>query len=922
MDNLYRDLRNSILKKEVKIAVVGLGYVGLPLALEFSKVGFEVLGIDVDKDRIEHIRRRVSYITDVPTKELKKAISAGKFSASGGFTTLHRADVIIICVPTPLKRKYHPNISYIRQAVKSIAKNMKNGCLIVLESTTYPGTTQELILPLLEDHNLRHGRDFYLSFSPERIDPGNKDYPVHKIPKVVGGINKEATELAVLVYKNIIEKVVPVSSARVAEVVKLLENTFRLVNIGLIDELAMMAHKMKIDIWEVIEAAKTKPFGFMPFYPGPGVGGHCLDKEESIFVKEDNYLKGMQMYDFVNYIQGREDRDVEVLSFDPLKKTSVFKKVTAASVRPYFGQMVNITTQDGRRLKVTELHPMFVYNTDSWQLKYAKDLQRGDCLPLYLGLPRFSNISNPMVDLIEHVKQKGLGLAGKIRVKPVGFSWKDYALEIKSVLRKINKDKLPDNCWEYLSNNWLPLEHFYEIEKLRHIEHSKVKLVSGRGASYSEMPAQIALDADFCRLVGYYLSEGCYTKDKSARIRFSFNCSEKEYIQDTVNILASLGIKTSIYQSKKCRTSCIKVSSNLFGFLIRDILDCGSNCYNMKIPAQIFSLGKEEKIGVLCGIFRGDACVEHFFGKWRYRKNQKNYFHNVNTANISFFTSSQKLFQQLVILLHDLGIIPSFKRRKYTLSIFGYKQLGFFRDIFAGKKKEILLKYLALNKNKPVNKTFKREKGFATVKVKDISLTKGDLVYSIETVKPHSFVTSFGIAVHNCIPKDPLYLYWKARHHGFKPKFIKLASNIISRMPEYITERVVDLLRHKTPSCVKATKGRQDAGSKIQVLVVGATYKKDIKDLRKSPAIDMIDAFHKKGIKVGYYDPLIPYLKINHVNLKSIGLSREALGRFDCTVIATDHSNVDYDFILKHSRQIFDTRNVYRNIDDKKIARL
>jgi UDP-N-acetyl-D-glucosamine dehydrogenase len=358
--------------------------------------------------------------------------------------SLTEVDVIIICVPTPLKRKYHPNVSYIRQAVKSIAKNMKRGCLIILESTTYPGTTEEMILPLLEDHNLKHGRDFYLSFSPERIDPGNKDYPVHKIPKVVGGINKEATQLSALVYKNIIEKVVPVSSARVAEVVKLLENTFRLINIGLIDELAMMAHRMNINIWEVIEAASTKPFGFMPFYPGPGVGGHC-------------------------------------------------------------------------------------------------------------------------------------------------------------------------------------------------------------------------------------------------------------------------------------------------------------------------------------------------------------------------------------------------------------------------------------------------------------------------------------------IPKDPLYLYWKARHHGFKPKFIKLASNIISQMPEYITERVVDLLKRKTQDAGRRT---HDAGHRTQVLVVGVTYKKDIKDLRKSPAIDMIDAFHKKGLRVAYYDPMIPYLKINHVNLKSIVLSREGLGRFDCAVIATDHSGVDYGFILKSSNLVFDTRNVYRGINDEKIVRL
>ena len=279
MGGNFPGLKKMIAAKKAKIAVVGLGYVGLPLALAFAKKGINVLGIEIDKDRLENIRKKTSYITDVSTKVLRTALSSGKFRAEGDFSSLGDCDVIIICVPTPLKRKYNPNIAYIKQAVKSIAKNIKKASLVILESTTYPGTTEEVILPLMEAAGLKHGRDFCLSFSPERIDPGNKSYPVHKIPKIVGGISPEATALAALVYRSIINKVVPVSSARVAEFTKLLENTFRLVNIGLIDELAMMAHKMGIAIWEVIDAASTKPFGFMPFYPGPGVGGHCIPKD-------------------------------------------------------------------------------------------------------------------------------------------------------------------------------------------------------------------------------------------------------------------------------------------------------------------------------------------------------------------------------------------------------------------------------------------------------------------------------------------------------------------------------------------------------------------------------------------------------------------------------------------------------------------
>jgi UDP-N-acetyl-D-glucosamine dehydrogenase len=436
MENQIKEFKKRIFQKKIKIAVVGLGYVGLPLALEFAKKGFAVLGIEIDRDRLAHIQRKESYITDISTKELRKVLAKATFSASSDFGRLKEIDVIIICVPTPLKRKYHPNISYIRQAVESIAKNIKKPSLVILESTTYPGTTEEVILPLLKQRGLKHNQDFYLCFSPERIDPGNKIYTVDKIPKVVGGVSREAAELASLVYGNIIEKVVPVSSARTAEAVKLLENTFRLINIGLIDELAMMAHKMKIDIWEVIQAAKTKPFGFMPFYPGPGVGGHC-------------------------------------------------------------------------------------------------------------------------------------------------------------------------------------------------------------------------------------------------------------------------------------------------------------------------------------------------------------------------------------------------------------------------------------------------------------------------------------------IPKDPLYLYWKAKVHGFKPRFIKLASDVITAMPEYVVWRLEDILAQEDKALADS-----------RILAVGITYKKDIKDLRKSPGLDVLEILHKRHCRIGYYDPLIPYLKWNHLNLKSIDWNARKLGRFDCAVILAEHSRIDYAFLLRHSRRIFDTRNVYKGKCKRKVIRL
>jgi len=276
---MYVQLKNKIKNKKARIAVIGLGYVGLPLAVDFARKGFKVIGIDTDSDRVENVKKGRSYIVDISSQELRSALKNSRLSATTNFKIIKDIDIIFICVPTPLKNKFTPNIAYILEAVKSIQRFHKKGALIILESTTYPGTTEEVILPMLEVGRHKVGRDFYLGFSPERIDPGNRIYNLQKTPKVVSGVTKECGHLAEAIYRHIITKVVPVSSPRVAETVKLLENTFRIVNIGMINELAMMCQKLKVNIWEVVDAAKTKPFGFMPFYPGPGVGGHCIPKD-------------------------------------------------------------------------------------------------------------------------------------------------------------------------------------------------------------------------------------------------------------------------------------------------------------------------------------------------------------------------------------------------------------------------------------------------------------------------------------------------------------------------------------------------------------------------------------------------------------------------------------------------------------------
>jgi len=269
-------LHAKISQKRARLGVIGLGYVGLPLAVEFAKAGFDVTGIDLSQEKVDLFNQGQSYIKDVADSEMSPLIGSGKLRATTDFSVIRELDTVDICVPTPLRKTKDPDMSYVVAATESIAAHLHPGLLIMLGSTTYPGTTNELVLPKLETSGLRVGKDFFLCFSPERVDPGNAKYQTHNIPKVVGGITPACTQLGALLYSQTLETVVPVSSTRVAEMVKLLENTFRLINIGLVNELAVMCDRMKIDVWEVIDAAATKPFGFMPFYPGPGLGGHCI----------------------------------------------------------------------------------------------------------------------------------------------------------------------------------------------------------------------------------------------------------------------------------------------------------------------------------------------------------------------------------------------------------------------------------------------------------------------------------------------------------------------------------------------------------------------------------------------------------------------------------------------------------------------
>jgi len=915
MDN-YKLLRKKIVKKEAKLCIIGLGYVGLPLAAAFAKKGYFVYGLDTSASRINKLRRGIRYIVDVDPKEVSLLIKRNHFCPTTEGKILEEADVIIVCVPTPLRKVKIPDVSYIIAAAKTIKKHMRRGQLIILESTSYPATTREVVLPILRSSGLKEKKDFFLCFSPERVNPGDKKFPLTKIPKIIGGISQKSSWLAKDLYSVIIKKVFVVSSPEVAETSKLLENTFRLVNIALANEFAMVCNKLGIKLREVIEAAKTKPFGFMPFYPGPGVGGHCLAGRESVLVRDEKGVcsvrflnelfeavksHGYQKYDFKG-IKFLKPKNFKILSFDLQRAKPIFKDIKLLTRRKVNEEVYKITTEGNRKVIVTDKHPMIVKTDSGFAFKWAKELKEKEEIPFALGLPS-SKPGLSEIDVIKEIKKSFL--SRRVRVKSKYFDWRKYRLQIKKLGIK------SEDIHDYIRGNYLPLKYFIAAEKNNYfkISHDKLFLCSGRGPSYSEFPAVITLDNDFWRFIGYYLSEGCITEDGSLRVRITFNSDEKEYIDDVFRILDKKGIKYSSYKSKRWNSFHIKISSNVLGFIIKDVLSCGINSYTMRIPDILFSQALKCKIELLKGVLRGDGGIDIFIGRRKYLKNGKEYNHQHNTADVNYYSISDILFHQIVYLLQSIFIVPSFKKRDNLLLINGYEQMRKVDNFFLGDKRAKLRKYFDSRiKNIPL-KNFSLYNNFFTARIKKIERVKTDYVYSAEVADTNTFVTSYGMIVHNCIPADPMYLSWKAKKLGFKTKMIDLAAYINHFMPTYVIERVKELLKKSSKNIKKA-----------KILILGVTYKKDVKDLRESPSLDIIDMLQNEKIKVDYFDPLIPYLNIKNIKLKSVNLTKTSIKKYDCLILITDHTKVDYKFIQKNARLIFDTRNVYKKRFDNVIV--
>ncbi|MGI8555196.1 MAG: nucleotide sugar dehydrogenase, partial [Pyrinomonadaceae bacterium] len=906
---IKEQIKKLISDKTACIGVIGLGYVGLPLIVEFALKGFPTIGFEVDQKKVGELNKGNSHIVDVPSENVQKILETKKFEATTDFSKLKDCDVIIICVPTPLRKTKDPDMSFILSAGEQIKKYARRGQLVILESTTYPGTTDEVLQPMIEAAGLKLDEDFLLAFSPERVDPGNPQFQTHNITKVVGGVGKDSTEVAAQLYAEIVGDVHAVSSARVAEACKLWENTFRAINIGMANEMAKVCNALNIDTWEVVRAAATKPFGFMPFYPGPGIGGHCLAGKETVVVRDGSGKKIENLAELFEKesaktrvrkfdVHGSDviyKPELEALSINMTTNKAEWKPVHYLFRRQTDVDLVEITTSDNRRLTVTDLHPMLVAD-ENGKLRetFAKDLKSNDRLPIQNFSNETEEIANLKIDLLDLIPA---ALTKKVRV----CLRNDRFYNFREILKKhISAEKV----WELSKINYLSLEDYLKAESDLNFSRENLILRIGRGNSASSFPAIVEITPNVARLIGYYLAEGCATTEKeNERIRFTFHNKETEFINDVCEVLKSeFDVETSINHSKIDQASHIRAASELFGWFLVEVLQCGKRSTEMQIPEVFLNTSTLHKTELLKGLLRGDGDVYVKSGTHSYEKNGKNYQHRNTTAEVGYFSSSPKLFQQVIYLLQEQGFTPTFKRTKPHLQMKGREQLEKMSD-WLGEKGTKLQTYFANNLRKVKSKTFKSFGEMMTVPVKTIEIiktTKPFEVFSVEVDDNHTFATSYGVFVHNCIPLDPHYLSWKARQHGFDSQFITLAEQINSSMPKYVAGLVRDALNDNE----KSVKG-------AKILILGVAYKKDIDDMRESPALSVIDLLRSRGAEVVYHDAFVPEVTFDHAYTIGDGeplynqeLTDELLKSADCAVICTEHSDVDYNRVCELSKVI------------------
>jgi hypothetical protein len=588
---------------------------------------------------------------------------------------------------------------------------------------------------------------------------------------------------------------------------------------------------------------------------------------------------------------------LEVLSVDPATGQARFSAVSHLFRRVAPTPLLRLRLKDNRKVTVTDGHPMLCYDGESIGVRPAGELRAGDQIVVARSWPADS-AWKPCIDLVEAARGAGIS----VRAMPRAGRWQDHAQAVSRAAARSGIS--PRDVWKH---NTLPLEAFLELEAsgAAPFRRQDLLLATGKGGSWNRVPALIRIDEDFARLIGYYLSEGCLTEDGSLRIRFCFGAHEADLIADTRAILTRLGVRSSAHKLKRCQTVHVKVSSCILGIVFRDVLKCGRNSYEMQVPAQLMAAPAPIRRALVAGLLRGDGDVHLSRPERTSHKRGRLYRHAFNAATVGYCTSSPVLLQQVTLLLQGMGLMPTFRRAKPHLRMSG-SQVDALAPLLAGSKKAKLDAYQARRQKVLPGREARVHGPFATVELAAVESAPSEPVYSMEVEGTGTFVTSYGIAVHNCIPIDPFYLTWKAREYGLSTRFIELAGEVNTGMPQYVVRRLAAALNDGN-KCLRGAR----------VLILGVAYKRDVADVRESPALEIIEMLQQAGARVDYHDPHVPHLhkmRRHQLALKSVPLD-EDLSRYDAAVVVTDHTGVDYAGVARTVPLVLDTRNVYGRIE-------
>ncbi|HNJ39770.1 MAG TPA: UDP binding domain-containing protein [Acidobacteriota bacterium] len=596
-------------------------------------------------------------------------------------------------------------------------------------------------------------------------------------------------------------------------------------------------------------------------------------------------------------------KSLETLSIDPETGDPLWKPVSLLFRRPFEGEMVKVQLSGNKSLHTTDGHPMLVVENDKLVIREAKSLASGERVPQFSGgLSPSSTSDNIEIDLIHVLPEQELS---KLRVRLNNSKWETHSVLLKSSFGWKIKDSIRSNS--------LPVKDFLAIEQNLGVQRTEITLLAGRGNSHSSFPGVLSITPDFCRFLGYYLSEGCITVEKGkCRIRLTFNRKEAEFIQDVQDIMSALGITSSLYQDKNNQATTIRIGSSLLGSLLKNVLNTGVGSTSMRIPDCVMKSSVQHHEQILAGLLRGDGNVEVFLNKRTYKKNGKTYTHEFNSGMVGYFSSSPKLFAQVEYLLNSMDLSPSRKANSPQLRISGKENLDRMRSFFDGEKaKKLDVLSAARIRHSKQRKTLPWQGG-KSVRVENIAIsTEKRFVYSLEVPDTHTFATTGGIFVHNCIPIDPFYLTWKAREFGVQTKFIELAGEINTAMPKYVITRLMEAL--------------SDAGKPLKhskVMILGLAYKKNVDDPRESPSFVLWDLLLERGADVCYHDPYIPvapYMRQHpkYAGINSLPLTPENLAAVDAVLIATSHDGIDYTEVVRHARLVVDTRNACRAVPEE-----